>query len=949
MDPSGGGPSIDQLQGQMKHYQLLLFLLILSAARAVAQTTLVNGRIVDRDSFKPLQEVQLTIEGTGLGALSDKEGRFVIDAAEVPYGPQLLLIAKTGYLPQRIRIVLEADQAVELDPILLQFDTVEAERLIGVVSIADVELDSDEGVVYNTAGLLQAERDVFLRAAAFDFSTAFFRPRGYDNSDGKLLINGVEMNDFSNGRPEWASWGGLNDAQRIREFSMGLRASDQAFGDLAGTTNIVMRPSLYRKGIRVSYASSNRTYLGRVMASYNSGTGSKGWSFSVLASRRYGRQGFVEGTLYDANSLFAGVEKSWRGHSLAAAVLYTPVRRGRGTALTAEVIRLKGNRYNPHWGLQDGQIRSARVREISQPVAMLSHYWEMSEKVRLQTNLAYQSGRMSDSRLESSGLRNPVANFYQRLPSYFLREPDPGPYDFQLAYLAAQKFQENGQLDWSAFYRANTSTAGGRSLYILQDDVREQQQLWFNSIFSARTGRHLVLNAALNFRDSKNDHYAQVKDLLGGMGYLDIDYFGDDSNKVQSDLDNPERTVGRGERFKYNYQLHAQSFAGFVQVRFDYRNIDFFLSGSAAQTTYQRIGLYRNGYFPEESRSLGPGPTVSFFDFGLKGGATYSITGRHLIELNTAHFTKPPNLRSTFANVRQNNDLVMDARSSTRQSVDISYLYRGPWLQLRLTGFYSRMANGTDIRFYFTQNALGNADNSAFVQEITTGIGRTNTGIEFGAEVNVLEGLKARGAAAYGSYSYSANGLLYLAGDDFDDPLTEVHEGNDLFSRGRRQVSLSNYHTASGPELACQLGLEYRSASYWWFGSSLNYFDRAFVDISKLRRTPDFITDIDGQPFNGYSEEVARDLLRQERLADYFLLNLVGGKSWRFGRITAGFFAAVNNLLGQEYLSGGFEDSRRSSYVQQIEEQGRPYGPLFGNRYFQGYGTTYYLNVYIRY
>ena len=67
------------------------------------------------------------------------------------------------------------------------------------------------------------------------------------------------MNKQFNGRPQWSNWGGLNDAQRNREFSMGLKANDYTFGGLAGTTNIVMRASQYRKGGRVSYAAANRS------------------------------------------------------------------------------------------------------------------------------------------------------------------------------------------------------------------------------------------------------------------------------------------------------------------------------------------------------------------------------------------------------------------------------------------------------------------------------------------------------------------------------------------------------------------------------------------------------------------------------------------------------------------------------------------------------------------
>ena len=65
--------------------------------------------------------------------------------------------------------------------------------------------------------------------------------------------------------------GRLKRYSKKPNLSMNTHANEFQFGDLAGTTNIDMRASGQRKGGRVSYASSNRSYQGRVMGSYNSG------------------------------------------------------------------------------------------------------------------------------------------------------------------------------------------------------------------------------------------------------------------------------------------------------------------------------------------------------------------------------------------------------------------------------------------------------------------------------------------------------------------------------------------------------------------------------------------------------------------------------------------------------------------------------------------------------
>src|SRR5690554_7375784 len=188
---------------------------------------------------------------------------------------------------------------------------------MGIISLTEDQLNEEETTAYNISGFLQASKDVFLNAAAFDFSATFFRPRGYDSNSGKLLINGLEMNKLHDGSPQWANWGGLNDAQRNQVFSMGISPNEYTFGDLAGTTNIIMRASQYGKGGRISYAIGNQSYRGRVMGSYNSGVLKNGWAYSVLLSRRFASEGFIEGTLYDSNSIFISVEKKLNNrHSL---------------------------------------------------------------------------------------------------------------------------------------------------------------------------------------------------------------------------------------------------------------------------------------------------------------------------------------------------------------------------------------------------------------------------------------------------------------------------------------------------------------------------------------------------------------------------------------------------------------------------------------------------------
>ncbi|HAT64433.1 MAG TPA: TonB-dependent receptor, partial [Flavobacteriaceae bacterium] len=522
----------------------------------------------------------------------------------------------------------------------------------------------------------------------------------------------------------------------------------------------------------------------------------------------------------------------------------------------------------------------------------------------------------------------------------------------QQAYLSEQEFINDGQIDWNNIYQTNLNSATGYSSYVLQDDRVDDTQLTFNSIISSAITENITLNGTLNYRSLKSENFAEITDLLGGTGFEDFDrfYSGPTPSFAQSDVQNPNRIAQVGDAYKYNYELGATVLSGFAQAQFKYSEVDFYLGLNASNTSYQRTGIFQNGYFAEGNRSLGDSEEVTFTNFGAKGGLTYKVTGRHLIDFNGGYYTIAPTLRNSFANARQNNDIVDNLTEEKIQSADLSYIYRSPIVKARVTGFYAGFQDATEIGFFFTQNAFGTEDNSAFVQEIVQGIEKRNVGVEMGIEAQVTPTFLVKAAASVGQNIYTDNATIYLSGDDYDfDPNDGFVEGNDLEARGKRTVYLENYHVAGGPERAYQIGFEYRDPDFWWVGATTNYFSNAYVDVSSLRRSEDFALDTDLQVFADYDPEVANQLLQQEQLDDYFLVNIVGGKSWKIKDYYVGFFATINNVLDQEYKTGGFEDSRRSNYQQQLEEQSNTGGPLFGNRYFFGNGTTYYLNLYVRF
>lgn len=170
---------------------------------------------------------------------------------------------------------------------------------------------------------------------------------------------------------------------------------------------------------------------------------------------------------------------------------------------------------------------------------------------------------------------------------------------------------------------------------------------------------------------------------------------------------------------------------------------------------------------------------------------------------------------------------------------------------------------------------------------------------------------------------------------------------SDVFEDINLTSNLKNYKLATGPQTAYSVGFDYRDPDFWWFGATANFFSNIYVDVAPLNRTENFYLDSDGLPFTDYDETIAKDLLHQEKFNDYMTVNLVGGKSWKIGDYYVGLFASVNNLLGEEYKTGGFEQARNSNYRTLLEDKSNE-KQIFGPKYWYGRGTTYFLNLYLR-
>ncbi len=905
---------------------LLFAFLCLTANTSLSQRVqgafAVEGKVLNAQTGTSLGPYTVSIEGSWVSKKIEANTRFRLETSLT--GEQLLRISAPDFVTKRIPIVLE-QQVLDLGTIYLERD-IALDKTDNLISLTDAELYEEENGS-TVSGLLQASRDIFLTRAAFDFGQAFFKVRGYDRGNGTVLINGIRMNTFYDRRAQWNTWGGLNDVTRNQDFSNGLEASDHTFGGILGTTQIDTRPSAMRPGVRISYSASNRTYRGRAMITYNSGNRDSGFSYSVSASKRWASEGYISGTLYDADSFFGAVEYHIDPkNSVSFTSLLASNRRGRSSAITEEVFNLAGKKYNPFWGFQQGDMQNSRERRIEQPLLMLN-YFHRSDRLRLSTGIAYQYGPDARSRIGYYNAPNPDPTYYRYLPSFYINGPTGA--NFENAKLAKEGFLNNPQLNWGKLYRANIEE--DTASYVWYDDTIQNELLTANGRANLKVGEGVQLDFGATYRTLKAKNFAVLRDLMGAEFHEDIDPFSGTRNDLNGTL-----AKEKGEVFNYNYLIHADAFDAFLQFRMNGNTWGLFLSGNYAKTGYQREGLFLNERFLEGS--LGPGGMVDFSNYGAKGGFSYSINGRHRIKIHGAYLTRNPAFRNVFINPRENNHTVPNLQNEKISTVDCNYYVRLPKLTGRITGFYTRFQDLTDINFFFVESGVG----SDFVQEVLSGLDKLHLGTELGMEYKMSSSVKVSAVAAIGKYVYARDPSLTI---NFDTAGSEDDQINAVGNLDLGKAKIKDLKLAQGPQKAYALGLEYRDPKYWWVGGIANYLANNYGQISFINRTGSFFIDPEtGRSFPQATQENVDALLTQRKMEDCYLLNVIGGKSWLVGNKYVSLFASINNVFDTTFKTGGFEQRRKGNFGELWQDR-LSGNPSFGPKYWYGYGRTYFINL----
>ena len=813
-------------------------------------------------------------------------------------------------------------------------------------SFTESQLGDDDDAGQTVAAITGIGSDLYLSEVGYLFSPMRFRLRAYRNTSNDMFVNGVPFKDTERGVFNYSSIGGLNDVTRNREGSPFFLMNQFGYTPVGGADNINLRAGQYAAGHKITLSGTNRNYRARGMYTYSSGYTDKGWAFTGSIGYRWANEGFVEGTFYNSFAYLLGFEKLLGDrHSLSFTTYGSPTERAQQGSSTEEAYWLANDHYyNPNWGYQNGEKRNARIVNSYEPTAIVTWDFDIDERTRLSTSFSGKYSLYASSALGWSGnAADPRPDYYKKLPSgqisgNVFNQPlsDEDVQTWQAAYDYWTGSKAHRQIDWDAMYYANAQqkALGGEALYYVEK--RHNDQMTFNlaSTLKRDMQKKGNITAGVNLSTTKGMHYKTMKDLLGADRFTDVDKFsvrdyGLHSSMIQNDLDNPNRVIGEGDKFGYDYNVFVNKAQAWSNYQYNKRFFGLFLSGRIGGTTIEREGLMRNGRAANNSK--GSSGTAKFLEGGAKAGLTFRIGGLHTFNFGGGYEENAPLAYNAFIAPRLKNDFAQGLQNEQVVTAEFNYAYNGPVFAAKVNAYYTRFNDVTELDQFY------NDQESRYTYLSMTGVEKEYMGVELAASVKITSNLTLKALATYSNAEYVNN------------PDAVLTYENESFNRVTDKVYIDGMKESGTPLSAYSLGLDY-NVNGWFFSINGNYYHRGFIDFSTYRRlgnvlgaseTSSGIVGEDGQT-------VGVDIPEQEEFDGGFMLDLSIGK---YIRLQKGRSMSVNLTLNNvtnntNMKTGGYEQNRDDAYDDGRE---RPYQFSRHSKYYYAQGLNGFLNVNFRF
>ena len=780
----------------MRNLKNWLSVAMLITSVTVFSQTVLSGKVVDEIN-QPLPGATVVIQGSKVGASTDFDGNFNFDSS-IESGT--LVVSFIGYQSKSVSFngagelgtIALAPSAESLDEIIITQTSFAIDRKTPVaVSTIKASLIENKLGSQEFPEILKSTPGVYATKSGGGFGDGRLTVRGFDSENVAVTINGVPVNDMENGKVYWSNWAGLSDVTSAMQVQRGLGASKLAVPSIGGTVNILSKTTDSEAGGSAGTTFGNDNYF-KVGATVSTGLLDSGLAATVSASRTTG-DGFVDGTEFKGTNYFVNLSyKINDNHKLSLTSFGSPQRHGQrqnrsliSTYQNAE----SGQKFNPDWGLRDGNVVHVEDNFYHKSQTSLNHYWTINDKSNLSTAVYASWGQGGGG--GTAGDNRDL--FSQRIGG------DDQPMDID---------------NIVSINRANGEQGLGSEAYLR---ASRNDHSWFGilSTYDRDLSESLKLTTGVDLRTYTGKHFSEVTDLLGGSYALD------DKN-----VNNPNAVLKVGDKRDY-YNDGEVGWQGlFAQLEYDQDKISAFVALSGSNTSYKRIDYFQ--YVPGNQET----DKYNFLGYSIKGGANYRIDDHHNVFANLGYFEKAANFSAVFLNY-DNDHVNADAENQKITSYEIGYGYRSEKFTAN-ANIYSTHWNDRTL----TQN-VQNPDGTNSTANIL-GVNAIHNGIEFDFTYRPTDALTFSGMLSLGNWEW-ANDVL---GVEIYNDEQELVDTVDLYIDGLK-VSDAAQTTAA-------LGMDWKLMDKTHFTVDYNFFgnmyaqydptDRGTADQPQAWEAPDYGT-----------------------------------------------------------------------------------------------------------
>ncbi|MDH3382121.1 MAG: TonB-dependent receptor, partial [Flavobacteriaceae bacterium] len=590
-----------------------------------------------------------------------------------------------------------------------------------------------------------------------------------------VMINGVPVNDMENGRVYWSNWAGLSDVTSAMQVQRGLGASKVAVPSIGGTINIISKTTDMEKGGNIFTGMGNDGYL-KYGTTISTGLLENGFAATISASKTTG-DGYIDGTQFEGYNYFANLSKQINNnHKISFTTFGAPQWHGqRQNRSTIETYRNaeSGNKFNPDWGIKNGEILSVEDNFYHKSQTSLNHYWTISDKSDLSTSLYASWGSGG-----GGGIAGNYGLFNVRLGGF------DQPIDLDNI---VNINRANGALGAVSWLRASRN-----------------DHTWFGmlSTFKTELTNELDLIVGVDIRDYTGKHFTEVTDLLGASYVTD-----------NSDKNNPNRALKVGDKYSYNNDGNVGWQGLFTQLEYASDNLSTFISVAASNTSYQRVDYFL--YL--DSDPLKKTDTYNFEGYSVKGGANYNISGQHNVFANIGYFEKAPGFQAVFPN---NDNVRINDQAENQKifSTELGYGFRGGKFAANANLYRTEWKDRTFTRSIFNNGVTYFAN--------LLGVNALHQGVEFDFTYKPSNKLTVIGMLSLGDWKWNNNVENVQVYDDAQNPIGNPY---NLYIKGLK-VSDAAQTTAA-------LGMDYQLMDKTYITVDYNYFADLYADYNPDSRT----------------------------------------------------------------------------------------------------------------